>query len=165
MRLWGDCSGRAVFASLWALFIITVAVVITSGGSYAWKQRWWWWLLMVIISSVLCFYWQLANMERIADEVKSALKPFFVRNEIDKEEYKDVMRKAVPKVSTDLVCLLLWFFNNYRLNTSVVKKNQHFCHCRKTMRWIANGWHFLEWTQCPLSPCKFWGRSNYVCML
>ena len=61
-------------------------------------------------------------MERIADEVKSALKPFFVRNEIDKEEYKDIMRKAVPKVSTDLVCLLLWFFNNYRLNMSVVKK-------------------------------------------
>ena len=42
-------------------------------------------------------------MERVADEVKSALKPFFIRNEIDKEEYKDIMRKAVPKVSTDCV--------------------------------------------------------------
>ena len=39
-------------------------------------------------------------MEQAADEVKSALKRFFVSNEIDKEEYKDIMRKAVPKVIT-----------------------------------------------------------------
>jgi PHD and RING finger domain-containing protein 1 len=38
------------------------------------------------------------QMERIAEEVKSALKPFFVSGQIDKEEYKDIMRKAVPKV-------------------------------------------------------------------
>ena len=38
-------------------------------------------------------------MERIADEVKAALKPFFVGGQIDKEEYKDIMRRDVPKVS------------------------------------------------------------------
>jgi len=43
-------------------------------------------------------HWQLANMDQVADEVKSALKRFFLSNEIDKEEYKDIMRKAVPKV-------------------------------------------------------------------
>jgi len=37
-------------------------------------------------------------MDQVADEVKSALKRFFLSNEIDKEEYKDIMRKAVPKV-------------------------------------------------------------------
>ena len=44
-------------------------------------------------------------VERVAEEVKSALKPFFVRSEIDKEEYKDIMRKAVPKVSGSQTCL------------------------------------------------------------
>ena len=39
-------------------------------------------------------------MEQAAEEVKSALKRFFLSSEIDKEEYKDIMRKAVPKVCT-----------------------------------------------------------------
>ena len=37
-------------------------------------------------------------MEQIAEEVKVALKPHFSKNLITKEEYKDIMRKAVPKV-------------------------------------------------------------------
>jgi len=48
------------------------------------------------------FCGQLANVDRVADEVKSALKPYFLRGEVDKEEYKDIMRRAVPKVNTPL---------------------------------------------------------------
>jgi len=58
---------------------------------------------------IICFCWQSASasvVERVAEEVKSALKPYFVRSEIDKEEYKDIMRKAVPKVSGLRTCLL-----------------------------------------------------------
>ena len=44
------------------------------------------------------------RLELVENEVKNALKPFFLNAEIDKEEYKDIMRKAVPKV-----CVLLFF--------------------------------------------------------
>ena len=40
-------------------------------------------------------------MDRIAEEVKAALKPHFAKNLINKDEYKDIMRRAVPKVSID----------------------------------------------------------------
>lgn len=40
--------------------------------------------------------------EEIANEVKMVLKPFFSTGLISKEDYKDIMRRAVPKV-----CLLL----------------------------------------------------------
>ncbi|GFS94934.1 PHD and RING finger domain-containing protein 1, partial [Nephila pilipes] len=36
--------------------------------------------------------------DEIAEEVKGALKPFYTSGLIDKEEYKDIMRKAVPKI-------------------------------------------------------------------
>ncbi|XP_014669253.1 PREDICTED: PHD and RING finger domain-containing protein 1-like [Priapulus caudatus] len=38
------------------------------------------------------------RQERVIEEVKVALKPFYNRREIDKEEYKEIMRRAVPKV-------------------------------------------------------------------
>ena len=49
---------------------------------------------------------KLHLQERVVDEVKVALKPFYNRKEITKEQYKDVLRRAVPKVC---VCL----FNTY----------------------------------------------------
>lgn len=39
-------------------------------------------------------------MDQIAEEVKLALKPHFGKGLINKEEYKDIMRKTVPKVCT-----------------------------------------------------------------
>ncbi|GFY61503.1 PHD and RING finger domain-containing protein 1, partial [Trichonephila inaurata madagascariensis] len=36
--------------------------------------------------------------DEIAEEVKIALKPFYTSGLIDKDEYKDIMRKVVPKV-------------------------------------------------------------------
>ena len=32
------------------------------------------------------------------EEVKLAIKPFYAKGQINKDEYKDIMRKAVPKV-------------------------------------------------------------------
>ena len=36
------------------------------------------------------------------EEVKLAIKPYYAKGRIDKDEYKDIMRKAVPKVSSSL---------------------------------------------------------------
>lgn len=49
--------------------------------------------------------------DEIAAEVKKALKPFYTIGLIDKEDYKDIMRKCVPKVS-----IFFW-------------KNLHNCLC------------------------------------
>lgn len=36
--------------------------------------------------------------ERAVEEVKLAIKPFYQRREINKDEYKEILRKAVQKV-------------------------------------------------------------------
>ncbi|XP_076472106.1 uncharacterized protein LOC143301599 [Babylonia areolata] len=41
---------------------------------------------------------KLHLQERVVDEVKQALRPFYSHKKIDKEEYKTILRKAVPKV-------------------------------------------------------------------
>lgn len=41
---------------------------------------------------------KLNRQERVVEEVKLALKPHYSRRSIDKEQYKDVLRRAVPKV-------------------------------------------------------------------
>lgn len=38
--------------------------------------------------------------EKAVSEVKTAIKPFYQRKEITKDEYKEIVRKAVEKVST-----------------------------------------------------------------
>ena len=43
---------------------------------------------------------KLNRQERVVEEVKIALKPHYQRRSITKEQYKDVLRRAVPKVST-----------------------------------------------------------------
>lgn len=42
---------------------------------------------------------KLQIQERVVDEVKLAIKPFYSGKKIDKNEYKEILRKAVPKVS------------------------------------------------------------------
>ena len=37
--------------------------------------------------------------ERVVEEVKLAIKPYYAKGKINKEQYKEIMRKAVPKVS------------------------------------------------------------------
>ena len=38
------------------------------------------------------------RQERVVEEVKLAIKPYYAKGKIDKEDYKDIMRKAVPRV-------------------------------------------------------------------
>ena len=47
---------------------------------------------------------RLQRHEQIVDEVKLALKPFFKHGEINKDDYKLIMRKSVEKV-----CGILFF--------------------------------------------------------
>lgn len=42
------------------------------------------------------------------EEVKLVLKPHYTKKHVTKEEYKDIMRKAVPKVNK----LQMFFFSN-----------------------------------------------------
>jgi len=42
---------------------------------------------------------KLNRQERVVEEVKVALKPHYQRRAINKDQYKDVLRRAVPKVS------------------------------------------------------------------
>lgn len=41
---------------------------------------------------------KLQIQERAVNEVKAAIKPYYQKNEINKEEYKEIVRKAVEKV-------------------------------------------------------------------
>lgn len=41
---------------------------------------------------------KLNRQERVVEEVKLVLKPHYTKKHVTKEEYKDIMRKAVPKV-------------------------------------------------------------------
>jgi hypothetical protein len=41
---------------------------------------------------------KLNRQERVIEEVKVALRPFYQDRSIDKEQYKDVLRRAVPKI-------------------------------------------------------------------
>lgn len=41
---------------------------------------------------------KLHTQERAVEEVKLAIKPFYQRKEISKDEYKDILRKAVHKI-------------------------------------------------------------------
>lgn len=45
------------------------------------------------------FLKKLNRQERVVEEVKLVLKPHYTKKHVTKEEYKDIMRKAVPKVS------------------------------------------------------------------
>lgn len=44
---------------------------------------------------------KLHMQERAVEEVKLAIKPFYQRRDINKEEYKEILRKAVQKVSSE----------------------------------------------------------------
>lgn len=45
------------------------------------------------------FLKKLNRQERVVEEVKLVLKPHYTKKHVTKDEYKDIMRKAVPKVS------------------------------------------------------------------
>lgn len=45
------------------------------------------------------FLKKLNRQERVVEEVKFVLKPYYNKKRVTKEEYKDILRRAVPKVS------------------------------------------------------------------
>ena len=58
-------------------------------------------MTFIAFSAVLLSLQGIARLQRheqIVDEVKLALKPFFQHGEINKDDYKLIMRKSVEKV-------------------------------------------------------------------
>lgn len=53
-------------------------------------------LLTVLVSHQ--YLKKLHTQERAVEEVKLAIKPYYQKKDITKEEYKDILRKAVHKV-------------------------------------------------------------------
>uniref|UniRef100_A0A3Q3IFS6 SFR19-like C-terminal domain-containing protein n=1 Tax=Monopterus albus TaxID=43700 RepID=A0A3Q3IFS6_MONAL len=45
-----------------------------------------------------CYLKKLHTQERAVEEVKLAIKPYYQRKDINKDEYKDILRKAVHKI-------------------------------------------------------------------
>lgn len=83
-------------------------------------------LLLVLHILILDFYFQymkkLQIQERVVDEVKLAIKPFYSGKKIDKNEYKEILRKAVPKVS-EYFQRFFFFFSLTKLNKVNMKRN------------------------------------------
>jgi len=52
---------------------------------------------------------KLHMQERAIEEVKLAIKPFYQKRDITKEEYKEILRKAVQKVTCVTFSYLLPF--------------------------------------------------------
>lgn len=46
----------------------------------------------------LQFLKKLNRLERVVEEVKLVIKPYYNKKQINKDEYKDILRRAVPKV-------------------------------------------------------------------
>lgn len=59
------------------------------------------WVHVVFLTelSSLQYLKKLHTQERAVEEVKLAIKPYYQRKDINKDEYKDILRKAVHKVS------------------------------------------------------------------
>jgi hypothetical protein len=61
--------------------------------------------------------------ERVVDEVKQALRPFYSHKKITKEQYKEILRKAVPKVILYLLCFspTLHQFPTYHTGAAIIR--------------------------------------------
>lgn len=59
-------------------------------------------VLILLNFAFLQFLKKLNRQERVVEEVKLVLKPHYTKKHVTKEEYKDIMRKAVPKVNINL---------------------------------------------------------------
>ena len=51
------------------------------------------------VFSIFQYIQKLNRQERVVEEVKHVLKPHFLRKYITKEDYKEIMKKSVSKVS------------------------------------------------------------------
>ena len=55
--------------------------------------------LKIDFSFELQFIKKLNRQERVIEEVKLVLKPYYQKRTVTKDEYKEILRKSVPKVS------------------------------------------------------------------
>jgi hypothetical protein len=46
---------------------------------------------------------KLNRQERVIEECKLAIKPFYASKKISKDEYKEILRRCVPKVN--ILCI------------------------------------------------------------
>ena len=46
--------------------------------------------------------------ERVIEEVKSAIRPYFNSRQISKDEYKEILKKSVPKVKSHVDFTFYW---------------------------------------------------------
>lgn len=46
---------------------------------------------------------KLNRLDRVVEEVRLVLKPHYAKKHITKEDYKDILRRAVPKVRSHIV--------------------------------------------------------------
>lgn len=74
----------------------------------------------VVFLMFLQFLKKLNRQERVVEEVKLVLKPHYTKKHVTKEEYKDIMRKAVPKVNIKFNCnpLILRIYRTYQVYLS-----------------------------------------------
>lgn len=56
-------------------------------------------LITEIFRFVSQFLRKIHRQERVVEEVKLVLKPHYTKKHISKDDYKDILRRAVPKVS------------------------------------------------------------------
>lgn len=58
-------------------------------------------MTLAMFSSCQQYLKKLHMQERAIEEVKLAIKPFYQKRDINKDEYKEILRKAVQKVCQD----------------------------------------------------------------
>lgn len=66
-----------------------------------------------MINLIFQYLKKLNRQERVIEEVKVVLKPSYQKREITKDEYKEIMRKAVPKVNVVAALRLIYLTSNY----------------------------------------------------
>lgn len=67
---------------------------------------------------------KLHMQERAIEEVKLAIKPFYQRRDINKDEYKEILRKAVQKVGSKYCQDTERFVTDQLLKALIVLSNQ-----------------------------------------
>ena len=61
----------------------------------------------------------LLRQAKVEEEMKAVLKSYFKNKEITKDEYKNILKKAVPQVCIFVVC----FTHNAYLNILLISDN------------------------------------------
>ena len=63
-------------------------------------------IILLTLFGLFQYLKKLHLQERVVEEVKMAIKPHYAKKDINKDQYKEILRKAVPKVG---ICYICWF--------------------------------------------------------